>query len=84
MGTFYAFHVVKEVVFPNYALKWAIQAFHIIMIQLHQRHRESRVKAHSRKKKFEKDKKFNEQLALVTGYIKYTDEHWDELEKPDH
>ena len=38
----------------------------------------------SKEKNLKKDKKFNEQLALVTGYIKYTDENWDKLEKPNH
>lgn len=46
--------------------------------------RKSRKSTSSKEKNLKKDKKFNEQLALVTGYIKYTDEHWDELEKPDH
>lgn len=42
-------------------------------------------KSASSKQKFSlKNKKFNEQVSLVLGYIKYTDEHWDELEKPDH
>lgn len=46
--------------------------------------RKSIVRAFSQQKKFKKDKMFNEQLGLVVGYIKYTEENWDELEKPNH
>lgn len=46
--------------------------------------RKSIVGAFSQQKKFKKDKNFNEQVALVLGYIKHTKENWDNIEKPNH
>ena len=46
--------------------------------------RKSILGASSQSKKLKKDRKFQEQVSLIKTYIKYTDDEWDKIKKPNH